>query len=58
MQQDPVFDKYDGLTTVLGDFNAELLEHADVVVVSPGVPVENYGLSHLLQSVCECLLFL
>ncbi|KAH7557314.1 hypothetical protein JRO89_XS11G0116800 [Xanthoceras sorbifolium] len=50
LEQDPFFEEVNGLRTVLGHFNAELLEDVDVVVVSPGVPVENYGLSRLLQS--------
>ncbi|KAI9161886.1 hypothetical protein LWI28_021743 [Acer negundo] len=52
LEQDPVFKKVNGngLTTVLGHFDTELLENVDAVVVSPGVPIENYGLSRLLGS--------
>ncbi|TYI41739.1 hypothetical protein ES332_A01G046200v1 [Gossypium tomentosum] len=39
-----------GFKTVLGSFDWNLLNDADVVVVSPGVPLEKYGLSYLLQS--------
>ncbi|KAK0598422.1 hypothetical protein LWI29_034509 [Acer saccharum] len=52
LEQDPVFEKVNGngLTTVPGHFDTELLENVDAVVVSPGVPIENYGLSRLLGS--------
>ncbi|KAJ4706474.1 UDP-N-acetylmuramoylalanine--D-glutamate ligase-like [Melia azedarach] len=50
LEQDPLFEKHSGLRTILGDFDADLLKDADVVVASPGVPIENYGLSYLLQS--------
>lgn len=58
MQQDPVFRNRDRLRTILGDIDVKELHHADRVVVSPGVPLENYGLLSLLQSVslsCTCL---
>ncbi|KAF5195451.1 Udp-n-acetylmuramoylalanine--d-glutamate ligase [Thalictrum thalictroides] len=38
------------LKTVLGSIDRALLESADMVVVSPGVSIENYGISSLLQS--------
>lgn len=44
-----------GFKTVLGNFIWNLLNDADVVVVSPGVPLEKYGLSYLLQSVSSYL---
>ncbi|KAH9678775.1 D-glutamic acid-adding enzyme [Citrus sinensis] len=53
LQKDSLFEKYnDGLSlrTILGDFDGELLKDVDVVVVSPGVSVESYGLACLLQS--------
>ncbi|XP_048426410.1 UDP-N-acetylmuramoylalanine--D-glutamate ligase isoform X1 [Pyrus x bretschneideri] len=54
LEKDPLFEKqYDGigaLKTILGEFDEELLNNADRVVVSPGVPLQNYGLSSLLQS--------
>ncbi|KAE8688909.1 hypothetical protein F3Y22_tig00110949pilonHSYRG00047 [Hibiscus syriacus] len=42
--------KDNGLDTILGHFDWKLLNDADVVVVSPGVSLENYGLMYLLQS--------
>ena len=36
-----------GLRTILGQFDGKLLDSADRVVVSPGVSLENYGLSYL-----------
>ncbi|KAL9411889.1 hypothetical protein AB3S75_045484 [Citrus x aurantiifolia] len=53
LEKDSLFEKYnDGLSlrTILGDFDGELLKDVDVVVVSPGVSVESYGLACLLQS--------
>ncbi|WRX24150.1 Mur ligase [Theobroma cacao] len=52
LEQDPSFVTLTqtGLRTILGHFDWKLLNDADVVVVSPGVPLENYGLSCLLQS--------
>ncbi|KAL5545541.1 hypothetical protein UlMin_005228 [Ulmus minor] len=48
LEQDPAFLKHRGsLRTILGDFDEEQLESVDRVVVSPGVPVEKYGLSSL-----------
>ena len=46
-----MFANHAKLRTVLGHVDRKLLEDADRVVVSPGVPLENYGLSALLQSV-------
>lgn len=55
LQQDPIFGRLGndngGLRTILGQFDGELLHNADRVVVSPGVPLQNYGLSSLLQLV-------
>ena len=52
LQQDSVFLKHRGsLRTILGDFDEEQLESVDRVVVSPGVPVEKYGLSSMWDSV-------
>ena len=39
------------LRTILGQFDEELFNNVERVVVSPGVPLQNYGLSSLLQSV-------
>ncbi|XP_010257350.1 PREDICTED: uncharacterized protein LOC104597480 isoform X2 [Nelumbo nucifera] len=50
LERDPLFEKCNDLRTILGHCDKELLEKADRVVVSPGVPLENYGLSFLLQS--------
>ncbi|KAK6945332.1 Mur ligase, central [Dillenia turbinata] len=50
LEQNRLFEKHNGLKTVLGDFDCQLLKDVDVVVVSPGVALENYGLSSLLQS--------
>ncbi|XVE96038.1 hypothetical protein REPUB_Repub02eG0187000 [Reevesia pubescens] len=52
LEEDPSFVTlaHIGLRTILGRFDWKLLNDADVVVVSPGVPLENYGLSFLLQS--------
>ncbi|XP_047959184.1 UDP-N-acetylmuramoylalanine--D-glutamate ligase-like isoform X1 [Salvia hispanica] len=38
------------LKTILGYFDHELFDEADLIVVSPGVALENYCLSSLLQS--------
>lgn len=43
--------KHSGLRTILGHFDTELLKDADIVVLSPGVPLENHCISCLLQSV-------
>ncbi|GMY14163.1 udp-n-acetylmuramoylalanine--d-glutamate ligase [Fagus crenata] len=50
LEQDPLFEKYSGLRTILGHLDVQLLKDVDVVVVSPGVPLENYGLSSLMES--------
>ncbi|KAJ4970887.1 hypothetical protein NE237_003986 [Protea cynaroides] len=50
LEHDPLFEKQNDLRTILGHCDRELLENADRVVVSPGVPLENYGISSLLQS--------
>ncbi|KAG4160982.1 hypothetical protein ERO13_D01G027950v2 [Gossypium hirsutum] len=52
LEHDPSFMALNstGFKTVLGNFDWNLLKDADVVVVSPGVPLEKYGLSYLLQS--------
>ncbi|XVE61216.1 hypothetical protein DITRI_Ditri06bG0021400 [Diplodiscus trichospermus] len=52
LEEDPSFVTlaHTGLKTILGDFDWKLLNDADLVVVSPGVPLENYSLSYLLQS--------
>lgn len=59
MQQDPLFMMHSGnLRTILGHCDGELLHRADRVIVSPGVPLDNYGLSSLLHSVSIHLIFL
>ncbi|KAK4766968.1 hypothetical protein SAY86_014719 [Trapa natans] len=50
LEHDPLFRNHDQLRTILGDIDIEELQSADKVVVSPGVPLENYGLQSLLQS--------
>uniref|UniRef100_A0A2N9GJ94 Uncharacterized protein n=1 Tax=Fagus sylvatica TaxID=28930 RepID=A0A2N9GJ94_FAGSY len=50
LEQDPLFEKHSGLRTILGHLDVQLLKDVDVVVVSPGVPLENYGLSSLMES--------
>ena len=55
MQQDPLFEEYSGLRTILGNLDVQLLKDVDLVVVSPGVPPENYGLSTLLESVSQLI---
>nr|XP_023875769.1 uncharacterized protein LOC111988210 isoform X5 [Quercus suber]XP_023875770.1 uncharacterized protein LOC111988210 isoform X5 [Quercus suber] len=50
LEQDPLFEEYSGLRTILGNLDVQLLKDVDLVVVSPGVPPENYGLSTLLES--------
>ncbi|XP_059646343.1 uncharacterized protein LOC132292367 isoform X2 [Cornus florida] len=50
LEQNPMFEKHSSLKTILGNFDNELLKDADTVVVSPGIPLGNYGLSSLLQS--------
>ena len=60
LQLNPLFEKHGHLKTVLGHFDTKLLKDADMVVVSPGVPLESHGLSFLLQSVSLycCLIFI
>ncbi|XP_068637685.1 uncharacterized protein [Aristolochia californica] len=50
LENDPLFGEYSNLKTVLGECDRSILEEADRVVVSPAVPLENYGLHALLQS--------
>ncbi|XP_073000782.1 uncharacterized protein [Typha latifolia] len=50
LENDPQFAEYDNLQTIRGHCDNILLANADRVVVSPGVPVKEYGLSTLLQS--------
>ncbi|RVW46963.1 UDP-N-acetylmuramoylalanine--D-glutamate ligase [Vitis vinifera] len=50
LELNPLFEKHGHLKTVLGHFDTKLLKDADMVVVSPGVPLESHGLSFLLQS--------
>ncbi|XP_040372798.1 UDP-N-acetylmuramoylalanine--D-glutamate ligase [Rosa chinensis] len=54
LEKDPVFEVHGGdngaSRTILGQFDGELLNNVDRVVVSPGVPLRKYGLSSLLQS--------
>lgn len=50
LEHDPLFEKYDNLRTMLGHCDRDILEKAERVVVSPGVPLQNFGLSSLLQS--------
>ncbi|KAF4364240.1 hypothetical protein F8388_000192 [Cannabis sativa] len=51
LEEDPHFEKHSGdLRTVLGNFDGDLLNSADRVVVSPGVHLENYGLNSLWHS--------
>ncbi|XP_038983816.1 UDP-N-acetylmuramoylalanine--D-glutamate ligase-like isoform X2 [Phoenix dactylifera] len=50
LENDPLFAEYADLQTNLGYCNDMLLESADRIVVSPGVPLEEYGLSNLLHS--------
>ncbi|XP_059427972.1 uncharacterized protein LOC132161797 isoform X1 [Corylus avellana] len=50
LEQDPLFEKHSGLRTILGNFDRQLFKDVDMVVVSPGVPLENYGLSSLLEA--------
>ncbi|XP_048321608.1 uncharacterized protein LOC107432417 [Ziziphus jujuba] len=51
LEQDPLFEMHSGsLRTILGYFDEELLNGVDRVIVSPGVPLDNHGLSALLHS--------
>ncbi|KAK9123474.1 hypothetical protein Sjap_013076 [Stephania japonica] len=50
LEDDLDFGKYGNLKTILGSFDRKVLENADRVVVSPGVPFENHDLSLLWQS--------
>ncbi|XP_049934176.1 uncharacterized protein LOC116255802 isoform X2 [Nymphaea colorata] len=50
LEVDPLFQKYTRLRTVLAPSGADFLKDADRVVVSPGVPLETYGLAGLLES--------
>ncbi|KAK9152649.1 hypothetical protein Sjap_000129 [Stephania japonica] len=47
LEDDLDFGKYGNLKTILGSFDRKVLENADRVVVSPGVPFENHDLSLL-----------
>ncbi|KAA8518227.1 hypothetical protein F0562_015701 [Nyssa sinensis] len=49
-EQNPLFEKHCSLKKILGYFDNKLLKDADRVIVSPGVPLENYGISSLMQS--------
>ncbi|XP_034694237.1 UDP-N-acetylmuramoylalanine--D-glutamate ligase-like isoform X4 [Vitis riparia] len=55
LELNPLFEKHGHLKTVLGHFDTKLLKDADMVVVSPGVPLESHGLSFLLQSILSHL---
>ncbi|KAM0942515.1 putative UDP-N-acetylmuramoyl-L-alanine--D-glutamate ligase [Dioscorea sansibarensis] len=50
LENDPQFSGKAYLQTILGHCDATLLANADRIVVSPGVPLEEFGLSTLLQS--------
>ncbi|KAK4343804.1 hypothetical protein RND71_036898 [Anisodus tanguticus] len=51
-------DEKDGdLKTVFGNFDNKLLKEADIVVVSPGVPLQNYGLFSIISSMLNHLGF-
>lgn len=49
--QDTLFEKNCHLKTFLGRFDSKLLDDADMVVFSPGVPLESHGLPFLSESV-------
>ncbi|XP_029118664.2 uncharacterized protein [Elaeis guineensis] len=50
LENDPLFAEYADLQTNLGYCDDMLLDSADRIVVSPGVPLEKYGLSNWLHS--------
>ncbi|PKI72192.1 hypothetical protein CRG98_007390, partial [Punica granatum] len=50
LEHDPAFENHDEIRTILGKIDIEQLHSADTIVVSPGVPLDNYGLRSLLQS--------
>ena len=50
LELDPLFEKHGHLKIVLRHFDTKLLKDVEMVVVSPGVPMESHGLSFLLQS--------
>ncbi|KAI3471562.1 hypothetical protein Pfo_028212 [Paulownia fortunei] len=50
LEQNILNAKDGNLKTILGRFDHELLDAADLIVLSPGVPLENYGLESLLRS--------
>ncbi|XP_020109781.1 uncharacterized protein LOC109725119 [Ananas comosus] len=50
LEDDPHFAGFDNLQTILGRCDDRLLSNADRVVVSPGVPIQEYGLSTSIQS--------
>ncbi|KAK6149190.1 hypothetical protein DH2020_016715 [Rehmannia glutinosa] len=50
LEQNILNAKDGNLKTILGGFDHKLLDVADLIVVSPGVPLENYGLASMLQS--------
>ncbi|XWS59203.1 hypothetical protein CRYUN_Cryun08bG0101500 [Craigia yunnanensis] len=58
LEQDPSFVAltHTGLRTILGHFDWKLLKDADLVVVSPGVPLENYVLANSHED--QCLKFM
>ena len=54
LQEEPAFKAHSGnLRTFVGQFDGELLDSADRVVASPGVLLENYGLSYSGNSVSQ-----
>nr|CAD1831343.1 unnamed protein product [Ananas comosus var. bracteatus] len=50
LEDDPHFAGFGNLHTILGRCDDRLLSNADRVVVSPGVPIQEYGLTTLIQS--------
>ncbi|XAR69430.1 UDP-N-acetylmuramoyl-L-alanine--D-glutamate ligase [Bertholletia excelsa] len=50
LEQNSLFEKHSSVKTILGHIISNLPRDADKVVVSPGVPLENYGLPLLSQS--------
>ncbi|PKU70421.1 uncharacterized protein LOC110103225 isoform X1 [Dendrobium catenatum] len=50
LEYEPEFAEFTNLQTILGDCDIAQLEHADRIVVSPGVPLEEYAISALMKS--------
>ncbi|KAK8914114.1 hypothetical protein KSP39_PZI024131 [Platanthera zijinensis] len=53
LEHEPEFAGYANLQTVLGDCEIANMGNVDMIVVSPGVPLEEYALSTLMKSLAR-----